>query len=1418
MVKKHENSQFLVAYYTSKGEIKVAQEKIIEHLKQNLPEYMIPQMFVELESFPLTENGKLDIKALPNPNNVNRSEYVAPRNDLEKKLCEIYARVLNLSNQKVGIQDDFFKMGGDSISSIRLVSQIRQQLKLKVTIQDIFSHRTVEQLEDNVLINQNSKEKNVIEIKQRNRDKNINWEYINKIRKNPKIEDVYFANNLLQSFIYYAIRYGKTDSIYVSQFVWKYDKSIDVDKFKKAWQLVQQKYPSLRLRFAWDEELIQIIDKKQNLDFRYVDLINLGRNIDSECQSRLANIIKRDQEEYYDLQKGNLFRVYLIKFSLNNYSCICSAHHIIIDGWSFTLLFNSVHEIYLQLLRGEQPKIIKDVSYRKAQKYLWEHKNECREYWDNRLKQIEDRVDLKSLLKPSAQNVEVKNHKRVTHGEEQQIEIKGSIFAELKKLCQLNAITINGVIQYAWHKILHIYGVSNTTVVGTVVAGRNIPVDNIESSVGLFVNTLPLIFKHDSKSTIIEQIKVIQNLINEISDKSNIELASLQPGGERLFDSLLAYENYPMPECTMGTICHDMHDSFKLDYPLVLIAYEKEQTLTIILKYAGELFSHETISNLLNKLLFFIEQIVKNPHKKTLSYLNSQEYQNIVIDYNKTEKKYSANKTVHQLFEEQALRTPSNIAVVYENERIAYNELNQRANQLAHWLQTNYETKPDDLIVLCLDRNEQMLVAMLGILKSGGAYVPVDPDYPEERIAYILNDTNAKVVLTNSVHKDRLQQVIKQKKITPPDIKALDSVETQIELSKQKSTNLALITASTDLAYIIYTSGTTGSPKGVMIEHRGVVSLVKNIDYINITADDSFIQFSDPGFDATTFEVWAPLLNGAKLVIPYNKEDLFSNIKLFHEILIKNKITTLFLTKALFDYLFIADESVFEGIKYLLTGGEALDRQLILKLVNSKYRPKDIISCYGPTENTTFSSTLNLTKENLANCRTVPIGMSLANRKAYVLDNNLNTLPIGAMGELYLAGAGLARGYLNQPKLTSETFIPNPFQTLAEKTKNINNKLYKTGDLVRMLPDGNIEYIERRDFQVKIRGYRVELGEIENRLQSYPDIKQSVVVLSNESSDKLLVAYYVANRELDEKKIENYLAKQLPDYMMPSIFIHIQKLPLTASGKLDRKALPRPSFANENRYIPPKNRLEELVCKAFANVLGLKQVGINDDFFRLGGTSIKAIKLISALQTNFDIKIADIFDLRTPRKLVQASPTLGKDFLQHKLEMVKIVYQQEHDLDKSYNPKLQKDLDDYVKSTEKLHINVSLRKSIRSVLLTGSTGYLGCNILSQLLNQTDHQIYLLIRANSQTEAIEKINKKYQFYFNQSLNDAINSRIVVFKSDIEQDFLGLSQLEYQHLITNVDSVIHAAALVKHYGEYDKFYSANVKSTINLLAFA
>ncbi|NDA90049.1 MAG: amino acid adenylation domain-containing protein, partial [Alphaproteobacteria bacterium] len=617
-----------------------------------------------------------------------------------------------------------------------------------------------------------------------------------------------------------------------------------------------------------------------------------------------------------------------------------------------------------------------------------------------------------------------------------------------------------------------------------------------------------------------------------------------------------------------------------------------------------------------------------------------EEYEKIIYDWNATDKPYPNHSTIHRLFEEQVLRTPDNIAVVYEGQQLTYQELNENANRLAHYIRQHIVIKHDTLMSLCLDRSEYMLIVILAVLKAGGAYVPIDSEYPDERIKYILGDTDSKVILINEVYKERLANLVNT---DYRNIIVIDSEKTQQELQTQPVENLTTLTNSKNLAYVIYTSGTTGDPKGVMIEHEGVVNRIKWMnDTYPLDFSDKILQKTAYTFDVSVWELLWAHWYGATLVVA--KPGGHKDTEYLIDLISKESITTIHFVPSMLspfiNSLAIKSNNWELNLQRIFCSGEVLKLSQVQEcqrvLVNAT-----VHNLYGPTEASIDVLYYDCTNRNI---NKILIGKPISNTNVYILNDMIEPLPIGAIGELYIGGVGLARGYLNKPNLTAEKFILNPFQSEEQKTQGKNARLYKTGDLVRSLPDGNLEYIGRNDFQVKIRGYRIELEEVEVALSAYEGIRQSVV-LANEHKhveglsigSKYLVGYYVSDVKLDEETILSNLQTKLPDYMVPSILVHIEKLPLTINGKLDRKALPVSKFTSKDSYIAPRNKLERKVSEIWAEVLGLfkDKVGIHDDFFKLGGDSIVSIQLVSRLRQRLGltVSIKDIFNYKTIEKL-----------------------------------------------------------------------------------------------------------------------------------------------------------------------------------------
>ncbi|NRD72647.1 amino acid adenylation domain-containing protein [Shewanella sp. VB17] len=1069
---------------------------------------------------------------------------------------------------------------------------------------------------------------------------------LSRLQRQHDIEAIYPATSLQQGFIYHHVSQPQDDA-YRVQLLLDYHQEINLEVYQQAWRLASLRYPILRTAFDWQEEMLQVVTRGASIDesnFHFHDISHLS---EKERELAITDIQQQDRALPFDLTQPGLIRLTLIKQADNLTTVLKSEHHSIADGWSLPVLMQAVHGNYDQLMAGETPILEVDKAYLATQQYYLDTKAETDTYWSDIKDTYQGTTDLSNLL---SQKVDLAQVKAIEKPAEQVLTIQGQAYEKLKNMCKAQGVTLNVALQFAWHKLLQTYSGDSQTIVGTTVSGRDVPVEGIESSVGLYINTLPLMVNWEKDAdalTVVSVLQTIQRDIAVLNSHSAVSLAILQQDGERLFHSLFVFENYPMAEIDednrgIESSLRLRQSVEKIDYPLSVIAFEQGDSLVVKLGFSEDwLVSHDA-SRLLNQLESILTSIAVEPEQlcQSLSFISEEERDTLLYDFNDTDAPYPQDKTLYQLFAEQATKTPNNIALVFEDTQLTYNELNERANQLAHAIRQEYldtcghELKADTLIPLYLDRSLEMVISILAVLKAGGAYVPISPEYPTERTQFILTDTAAKLVVTQSQYLTSLT-TLNDSMNHDVSLLAADILSTYVDMPTESPSP---ISTATDLAYVIYTSGTTGNPKGVLTPHQGITSLVQNNAYIDLSADDVFLQLSDTSFDAATFELWGALTHGAKLALPIRNVRM--SVEKIQHLLSRHKVSILWLTRALFDSLYIQDVNLFANLRYLLVGGEALTAALIRQLLAQDNRPEKLLNGYGPTESTTFTTTYDC--ESFG--ESVPIGKPMNTRKVYVLDCNRQLVPMGAVGELYIGGAGLARGYLNRPDLTQACFIDNPFATEADIAKGYT-RLYKTGDLMRYLPDGCLEYLGRNDNQVKIRGYRIELGEIETALSSLDSVKQAVVIDREREGNKYLAAYIVSNEQvLNEQAVDGQsrnqqaletdsliasLTQALPEYMVPATFTVIDAIPLTINGKLDRRALPEPAWVSVDNYTAPRNAFETQLCEIWQSVLGLEQVGIHDNFFRSGGDSISAIKLVSAIrrELNVDIPLSTLFSL-----------------------------------------------------------------------------------------------------------------------------------------------------------------------------------------------
>jgi len=991
--------------------------------------------------------------------------------------------------------------------------------------------------------------------------------------------------------------YPNTALCYLSGII-KIKGPINIGLLEKSINMVIQQNDALRIKLTQDgNEIKQFVEE---YTYRKLEFIDFN---DPKSPCRSYNQLKEYNITTMELLDSELYKFVMFRINDEEYGYTAKIHHIISDGVSMEKLFKQIHDNYVQLVQGQLEQNQRTVSY-------IEHIYAEQEYKNSERYEM-DRSYWLSTFQTLPETIEIKPYNPLitsTSGNRKSLLLEGDVYQKIKEFCKKSKISLFTFFQ----SILYIYLYKTTNnqdiVIGTNYSNRITKKE--KDTIGMFTSTVAsrMFVDPEEKITSFLQRLFIQisknmrhqkypynELIREIREKHKIQNL------HRLFG--IAMEYRPFNSLKLNGMEVEFEDQFcgdeANDLTIHIVERLDDAYLIIHFDYRTFVFDDHEMTRIIRHFLQIAEYIMEHSNEeiKFISLVTDDEKKLILEEFNDTKTEYPRNKTIHELFEEQAARMPDQMAVVYEGQQLSYGELNERANRLARTLQAE-GVEPDQLVGIMVERSLEMIVGILGILKAGGAYVPIDPDYPEERIRYMLDDAGAKLLLSQS----HLQQYV-------PHGRKVFYLDEQCSYHKDGS-NLENTVEPTHLAYVIYTSGTTGKPKGVMIEHRNVVRLVKQTDYVELNEDTRILQTGNIAFDASTFEIWGSLLNGGQLYLAQNEKIL--NSTTLKQLIKRYSINTMWLTSPLFNQLSQQDRHLFEHLKTLIIGGDVLSVSHVNEVKGNCPMLK-MVNGYGPTENTTFSTTFTISGEQI---NSVPIGRPIANSKAYIMNHSMQLQPIGVWGELMVAGDGVGRGYLNQPDLTAEKFLDNPFVP--------GERMYRTGDLARWLPDGNIEYLGRIDHQVKIRGYRIEIGEVETALLNISEVQEAIVIArEGEDGAKALCAYFVASRPYHISEMKEQLSKQLPNYMIPSYFIQLEKMPLTPNGKIDRKALPAPEgeFQKRREYTAPRNTIEAKLAEIWQEVLGVAQVGVKDNFFDIGGHSIKILKLIQCINDQMDIEI-----------------------------------------------------------------------------------------------------------------------------------------------------------------------------------------------------
>ncbi len=977
--------------------------------------------------------------------------------------------------------------------------------------------------------------------------------------------------------------------------------SLNLTALEQAFNEIVQRHETLRTTFTLLEgELVQIIAPILSLSIPKIDLQNL-----SQTQQEIAalQLITDAAQSPFDLGAGPLFKVTLLQLGETEHILLLNLHHIVADGWSMGVLIRELGTLYTAFVKNERsPLAALPLQY--ADFAEWQHQYLQGEvlatqlaYWRQQLNGI-TAIDLPT----DKQRPAIISYQ----GAKQSIILSPALSKDLKSLSQQQTATLFITLLAAFETLLYRYTGQTDIAIGTPIANRNR--SEIEALIGFFVNSLVLRADLSGNPTFQELLHRVKNVAMTAYAHQDLPfeklVEELHPDRELsrnpLFQVSFSLQNTPVAALELPGIAFRAIDfdtgSAKLDLECNL--WEDAGSIHGQFIYSTDLFESATIARMAGHFQTLLEAIVANPKQRLsdLALLTALESHQLLIDWNDTQKDYPQNQCFHQLFEERVDREPNAVAAVFENQQLTYRQLNNKANQLARYLQ-QLGAQPEVLIGLCVERSLDAIVGILGIIKAGAAYLPLDPNYPQERLNFMLEDAGVSILVT--------QQHL-AKNLTPAEYSVVFLDGEREIIARQSPTNLTTNIVPQNLAYVIYTSGSTGKPKAVLIEHRGLYNLgLAQRAAFNLNSNHRVLQFASLSFDASIFEIVMALGSGATLYCA-RKESLLPGTTLI-EFLQDNAITHATFPPSL---LAVLPSAELPALKTLICAGESCSQDVVKRWAFGR----SFFNAYGPTEATVWSSFAEI-----ADCKKPAIGRPIANTQLYILDEHLQPVPVGIPGELYISGAGLARGYLNRPELTAQRFIPHPF---SEKP---GERIYKTGDLARYLVDRNIEFLGRTDAQVKIRGYRIELGEIEALLVQHPAVKETAVVAEDDlSGNKRLVACVVPDRDLALNPLElrKFLKEQLPDYMIPQVFVAIAFLPLTPNGKIDRLRLQAPenitSNSTDKSCIAPRTPTESTLAQIWSEILNTELVGISDNFFDLGGNSLLAIRLINEINQQFE--------------------------------------------------------------------------------------------------------------------------------------------------------------------------------------------------------
>ncbi|WP_432079878.1 amino acid adenylation domain-containing protein, partial [Streptomyces sp. YPW6] len=1149
----------LVAYLIES--LGVADGELRAGLQRTLPEHMVPAIYMRLEAFPRTPGGKLDRRALPAPAALHAT-YVAARTGTELVLAEVWAEVLGV--ERVGIHDNFFELGGDSILSIRVAGRIQAALDIDFSVREIFDRPTVSGLAAAV--------ENALRERQGTR--------LPTIRPRTTADDS-IPLSFGQQRLWFIDQLAPGQSAYNSAFAVRLAGPLDTSALRAALDGVVARHEALRTTFtAVDGTPEQVINPVGAVALTEHDLEAVAGHDQDTC---LRALVRDEVNRPFDLAAGPLFRALVVRVGVDDHVLVLSMHHAVSDGWSLGVLSDELSALYSAGVSGK-PVSLPELPVQYADFAVWQRDWLSGEVldgqlavWRERLAGIPDLLELPvDRPRPAVQSLD---------GATVEVRVPADVTRVLRDIGRDENATLFMTLLSAFAVLLSRFSGQSDVVVGTPVAGRGAA--ELDGLVGFFVNTLALrcdVSGDPEFGELLERVREValeayahqdlpfERLVDELAPDRSLShsplfqvMFSLQNAhGGQLELPGIEVASYEVPLTTTN-------------FDLSLHLAEDTDGLVGVFEYSTALFDAGTVTRLADAYVRLLDQIAATVGEvpvSSLSVLAEGERERLLSEWNATAVDLPG-RPVHELVAEQARLRPDAVAVEFGEESVTYAELDARANQIAHAL-IAAGVKPGSLVGVCLDRGIEVPAAVLGVLKAGSGYVPLDPDYPADRLEFMLADADVRLVVTQAAYRDRFAEVV------------------LLEEVSGSTADPAVAVAPDDVAYVMFTSGSTGRPKGVVVEHRSVVRLVWGQTYAGFGPDSTQMLLAPLAFDASTFELWGALIHGGRLVVAPPGVVGVSELA---GLISGHGVRNLWLTASLFNAVVDEDPSVLTGLERILVGGEALSVRHV-RAAQQAVPGLQVVNGYGPTETTTFACTYAIPPLS-EGAVSVPIGRPIGNTTVFVLDGRMEPVPVGVAGELFIGGPGVARGYLNRPELTAERFLTSPFG---------GGRLYRTGDVVRWTAEGVLEFVGRADDQVKLRGFRIEPGEVEAAVAGHPAVRDAVVMVH----DQRLVAYVTLaeGRTTRPEELRAFTARTLPEYMVPAVFVMLEKLPLTPTGKLDRRALPAPEAVHAE-YVAPRTETEAVLAEVWADVLGTDRVGVHDNFFELGGDSILSIQVVA---------------------------------------------------------------------------------------------------------------------------------------------------------------------------------------------------------------